>query len=460
MMDILDLCIRSSEGKPMGESNFDAMEVPMKLMELTKEHDVTYTPGDVIPTDKDVINSIYDAAIEFLVDIGFYNTSTNRIISFEEEELKAHLDALPGTLNTGLDNDTLHTVHRLPGDKKVPPVFGGPCGAGLSEEHFLSIMQSYAMEPRVEGVHTGTLLSINGLEVKAGTPLEMFAARRETSLTREALRRAGRPGMPIVGTMSAVTSEGQCFGHYSEGLRNSDMLLVSLLNDFKVDWDVLKKALYCQQSGLNIANCMCGTSGSMGDPAACAVGYAAECLASFPILGGNLINICSPFDMLTGHTILPECLYMGAAAIAAIAQNTKGLTSVYCPVSSGLCTESSMFEIAAVGGAATASGTDMLLGAPMLDALGEDNDAGMTARMLSEVAEGFSGMKMEEANELLKDIVKVYMPNGINGYTPEQGKKFYECYDMNTLKPSKEFEEMWHNSKSQLSDMGLNLNMI
>lgn len=455
MLDQWDIYLRSTEGKAVSESEFDTMILPTRLMELAKEYDITYSPDEIIPSEKSVIKNIYDAAIDLLVDVGYYNDSTGRIIEFDEKEIKHHLRMLSGEYTMGQGKDRVRVEKRGFEDKRVPVVIGGANGGGITEEYYLPIMQSLAMEPCVKGVFPGTLLTVNESEVRAKTTAELMAARREATTIREALRRAGKPGLSIIGTMSATTSEGQCFAYSPDGLRSDcDQLLVSLLNELKVDWDVLKKALFCQQNNLGIANCM-GTvvGGYLGGPETSVIGLTAECIASFLLLGGPHIATTTPNDAVSGDKSLNGNLFTAAGAVAALTQNTKAVVTQFCAVSSGTGSENAMIELIATGGIATATGVGSVIGGATNNAARTDTYGGMDARVMEGGMSAFAGLGLKEANEIAVELTKYFGGHDPSSYKPTPGKKFHELYDQRTLKPTKEFEELWRNTKVKVTDM-------
>ena len=63
-------------------------------------------------------------------------------------------------------------------------------------------------------------------------------------------------------------------------------------------------------------------------------------------------------------------------------------------------------------------------------------------------------MKREDANELVKDILKRY--EGRIGQAP-LGKSFRECYDAETITPTKEYLDVYDTVKNELGDMGLEI---
>lgn len=60
-------------------------------------------------------------------------------------------------------------------------------------------------------------------------------------------------------------------------------------------------------------------------------------------------------------------------------------------------------------------------------------------------------------NEFGLEISKTYTEAVTSGKVP-MGKKFNECYDLKTVTPAKEFEDLWNKTKVNLSDIGMPLN--
>jgi methylamine--corrinoid protein Co-methyltransferase len=78
----------------------------------------------------------------------------------------------------------------------------------------------------------------------------------------------------------------------------------------------------------------------------------------------------------------------------------------------------------------------------------------MEARMMGEAAAQTAGMKIDEVNEILKKFVAWYEPQ----YTSaDLGKTFQECYDVKTVRPTKEYLEVYDNAKARMADWGFEI---
>lgn len=171
-----------------------------RVNELVKEYGIKYNPETLVSTDTSLMDDVFRAGLNLLLDVGFLCADTSRIIKFEEGEIKEALRNLPaeGTLGEGKDAVTLRP-HKL-GDKRPPVVIGGPTGGPLSEDMALKIYLSYAKEPSVNVLYVGFLETMDGMAVTANSHLELKAEMQNISLARLATRMCGRSGMPLEGS--------------------------------------------------------------------------------------------------------------------------------------------------------------------------------------------------------------------------------------------------------------------
>ncbi|GAH87527.1 unnamed protein product, partial [marine sediment metagenome] len=70
----------------------------------------------------------------------------------------------------------------------------------------------------------------------------------------------------------------------------------------------------------------------------------------------------------------------------------------------------------------------------------------------SEVAHAVIGVKRTEANEIVNRLLPKYENNLDN---PPKGKKYQECYNIETLEPSREFIGLYGRIKKELTGYGL-----
>jgi methylamine--corrinoid protein Co-methyltransferase len=99
------------------------------------------------------------------------------------------------TLGTG--REAVNVRKRSVGDKRKPIVQGGPTGSPISEDVFMPVHMSYALEKEVDTIVDGVMTSVRGKPPVPGSPYEVLAAKTEARLIKQACAMAGRPGMGI-----------------------------------------------------------------------------------------------------------------------------------------------------------------------------------------------------------------------------------------------------------------------
>ena len=83
---------------------------------------------------------------------------------------------------------------------------------------------------------------------------------------------------------------------------------------------------------------------------------------------------------------------------------------------------------------------------------GNNPTTGLEARLVAEVAHAVSGMKSDEANELIKKIHACYADH-LNP-APE-GKTFGELYDIQKVQPLPEYLDLYKQVKEELARLGV-----
>ena len=67
------------------------------------------------------------------------------------------------------------------------------------------------------------------------------------------------------------------------------------------------------------------------------------------------------------------------------------------------------------------------------------------------------GLKRAEASKIVLQLMKKYedsLP------APDKGKRFDECYDVVTCTPTKEWLDIYEKGKRELTDLGINYNLL
>ena len=80
--------------------------------------------------------------------------------------------------------------------------------------------------------------------------------------------------------------------------------------------------------------------------------------------------------------------------------------------------------------------------------------APMEALFCAEMAHSISGMKADQANELVNRLLEKYENEVEQAPT---GKRFQECYDLKTDKPTDDYQRLYEEVKDELTSLGITL---
>lgn len=191
-----DFYDRAQKGEKCTQDDWDLMTIPMKAMELKNKYNLDFGT-ETVPTDKDQMERLFKAGIEMLLDCGIFCTDTKRIVKYTEDEIWDAINNPMPAFQLGTGRDSVQMKKRTVGDKRKPIVQGGPTGSPISEDMFMPIHMSYALEKEVDTIVNGVMMTIRGKPPIPGSPYEILAAKSETRLIRNAAAMAGRPGMAV-----------------------------------------------------------------------------------------------------------------------------------------------------------------------------------------------------------------------------------------------------------------------
>ena len=145
MVTFLDVMDKALTGKPCSERDYTLKIFAARLRETVKEHGIKYDPQVPIPSDDGLADEIYKAAFDFFVEVGAYCKDTERIIKFEENEVKERLRTAPSEVVFCEGRDAKKLTPRKPEDRTPPWCFLGAGGGPVStEEVFMGLVEGYA----------------------------------------------------------------------------------------------------------------------------------------------------------------------------------------------------------------------------------------------------------------------------------------------------------------------------
>ena len=220
-----------------------------KMREVIEKYGIEYDPATPIPGDDTLADAVWQAGLEFFLEVGVLNVDTHRILTFDESEVREALYLIPGEFLAGSGQDARHLRSRQVEDPTPPFVIFSP-DISCDEELFLPMSVAYLKEPMADGFCAPILEESMGLKIKAKTPTELAGSLQHAMSLREAARLVGRPGIFLVAAGTAESDVGQIsVSNEDWGVRTSDSRLVGGLTELKIDNALLNKVANYQQYG-------------------------------------------------------------------------------------------------------------------------------------------------------------------------------------------------------------------
>ena len=451
---LIDVLERAETGPMCFEKDFDTKILVSNIQRVVKEYNIKYDPETLISSDDSKADDLWKAAWDLYLSVGTYCTSSYRRLLFNETEIKEALDSYVDTVELGCGKDARKWSARKVEDSKRPGCLFTPVGVRCAEDVFAALAMCYMQEPLADGVSTPILEEIEGRPIGTGPPSEIQGATVHAMRVREAARRVGRPGLAIVGTGTALTDTAQiATSDPSWGARYTDIRLVPIVSELKINNDLLNKMLHFHQGGY-LAATLSGplSRGYVGVEGTAVIGVASH-------IQGLMVNqgyfTCYfPTDIRNFGNTTREMLWLVSSCYQALARNTRLVSGSNGFAIAGPCTEMVMYEAAAHGITSAVSGASVLWEMSTASNKHKERTTPMEARMACEsgIAATQMRMKRETANELVKDILKKY-----EDLIPKAplGKTFRECYDVARKKPTQEYLDLYNKIKKELGDLGL-----
>jgi methylamine--corrinoid protein Co-methyltransferase len=437
----------------MKEGDFERA-LSRRTAELVRQHGIKFDRQTPVPSDDEMADRLYQAGLDLFVDMGVYNQSTERRIFFTRDEAEERVGLAPSELVLGEGKDAV-IMRRRPVEGVVPAtVLSGPTGTPCSERYHPLILLSCAQEPLVDMLGAGSVSTYMGHQIIPGTPLEMLGARRDAIVARDAVRRAGRPGMHISDVAVPLTCQGKLAAVDPEyGLRPSDAFLVSQMVELKTDYDQLSRVAYLQGIGMHIVDLMTPLIGGLGGGAEGTAVVTIACHILGVVLYTASYHMMSHTHMRWVNNTDRMGLWMQAIVGQALSRNTPipALNDIYTV--SGAGAAELLWEVAAGAVAGTASGMNMQ-GAGCTGGFATDHTSGLEARFIAEVSHACLGMTRREANELVLELLPHYEGTFDN---PNRGQPFPEVYDETTVEPKEAWLDTYHQVRDAVKGIGLDL---
>ncbi|MCL2112077.1 MAG: monomethylamine:corrinoid methyltransferase [Clostridiales bacterium] len=451
-MNIFEVLRRAETGDYIKEDDFN-MKLFTENKKLIAKYGIKYDKDNVIVDSDEMADSLFQAALELCDIMGFFCIDTNRIIRFSREELLLAMETAPKEMVLGVGKDARTMRARKVNDGYKMTVCGGCPGTPLPEELFLPIMMSYAAEPLLDIIIPGSLVSIEGMEVKTGGPLEIRATRQELIWTREAFERYGRPGTHIYAAgESSATALGTLAICNDRYMRTSDSHMIPVLSELKTDNIRLARVMTGLEYPAYTTSLMDPIIGGFaGGPEGAAIVGAAAIIFATAAYGVQMHCLHAIHNKYVAVSTR-EGMWMNSVIGRAFARNAPISILADAWTMCGTGTDELLYETAALA-------LSQELSCLHTDALGATNGvypncSGLENRLFAEVVDSafHQGMTAEQGNGLIRKLVAKYEHTFEN---PDFGVPFDEVYDIRKIVPLPAWQERYDRIKDELCKMGV-----
>ena len=455
MINFLDVYARALEGPVIGEKEFNLKHFVPALKDVVKAHGIKYDKESPVPWDDEAADNLYDAAVDFLGRVGVYCMDTNRVIHFTREEILQAVKEAPGACFVGEGKDAAVLAVRKPDDRRVCGIHVGWGTIHASEEIATNLMEALASIPEAKAMSVSATVShIRGIPVAAGSPVEIYAAIRAIRIAREAMRRAGRPGMAMMNLIataaSAVTTIAASAPQF--GLRPSDGWLIGVPAEMKTDFGGLNKAAYLLNWGANIGpETAPSLGGWCGGPEGTAVVNTAYFLMGLLVYQGNY-HLTFPIHSHHGCCSTRDILWVVASSCQAASRNIPVPVIWLGYMAAGCNTKMYFHESAAYLLAATTSGAASVKMPTPARGVKIDASTPMEAYFGVSVTKGAARLDRQRANELVLRLLEKYESDIPSA--PE-GDRYQDCYNVETSKPGDAYARLYDETVDELTRMGI-----
>ena len=456
MLEILD---RAHAGPICTLKEWNTRVISTNVSRKLQEHGLkgTFDPTNPINTDDKLADTFFKAGFELAVEMGVLCQNTERVIKVSEDELRTAIKNAPSQVFLGKGVDTVLLKHRQPEDK-YPALGSAPTAVVVGEDIYTKFTEACVQYREVDVLEGATISTIYGRHALARTPYETMVGWYEAQLTKEALVRAGRPGICKIGIISSPTEYGQLggFGTSAGGLDpEKDLAIVLVPGELTTSYEVFHKVIHTNICGgrvlMNYASMIGGYRGSSEGTV---LTYIAMGLLSFAIHPTICMSGIDMIDVRYLGNCGREGMWVHSVARQAAARNTHYLVWDMLDQVGGPGTEMLLYEDAVSMLMYSASGGCGCFTTRTSGTRHAEFITPLECKFCCELLHCSAGMTRKQVNE----IVKVLIPKYENMlWDPPQGKGFRELFDLETLKPKKEYLDLYLKVKKELIDMGVPL---
>lgn len=452
---IEEILERTTTGEPCSVKEWDVRRIPKAVRGKLEQYGLkgVCDPANPVNTDGELADRFFKAGYELALELGMLCETTERIVRISEEELAAALDEAPSELTVGVGEQASIMKSRTPSDP-YPMQMGASLGITVTESLWPEMAEGIARQRAVDMLEGGSLTTVNGYEVRPGTPFETLVGAVQGRLHRKAREAAGRPNMGGIGCISAVTEYGQFAYGIPGSYLTSDLALILFPSELKVSYQVLHKVVHTLNlGGMIFAGSPAMIGGMPGPPEGAVLSCIACALLQYPVLhahvGGGEI-----YDLRYLSNVNRDGLWALSVTHQALSRNTHILSHGIANEVSGPGTENLLYEALVGIGTIAASGASFTTGPRSAGGKLTDHITPLECGFCGEVAHAASGLSLAKMNEIANAILPHYESQIKK---PDIGKTYQETYDMATRQPRPEWQAAYEKVKAEAISLGMPL---
>jgi hypothetical protein len=453
-MNFKEIAKRAETGILMEGSDFLMKRVAANVMKLQKEYDIRWDGKTLVNLDEDLADRCWAAGKELLLRAGFYSMNSRRVIEFTEEEIDDMLQFTKDHIHMGEGRDQVVAYHRDVEDKRKPFIFTGPFNADTHENMFVPLNEAFAQEKIIDCLFLpGYLNYLDGQMIRPNSGMSTRAAMLYGQWSREAIRRAGRPGMPVCGHSVMALNEIACTSE-EWGFRKIDPRAMVLISELQVDDVTMARLGYYLAYGCPIYVAFTPLVGGYGGgPDGTAIVAVASFIAS-NMIGADVIHI-GPQHIKYKSQTNNHSLFVGSLANQAVNRNSKIITTTSHTTSGRPGSTQYAYEFSALLLSVIPSGSNAT-GPRPAEPLGFNNVSPLMGRLFAEVAHASSKLSLQEARPIVEKLFEKYKDR-LDFEKAPKGLPFEKLYNVDTLTPTNEHKGMYIEIKNELVNLGVPL---
>jgi methylamine--corrinoid protein Co-methyltransferase len=454
MSNLLDFMERATTGPLLAEHDFNMKVLIPTVRKVVREFEIAYEPQDPVPTDDELADRLFEAAIEFVTRTGVYCDATNRVIQLEGREIREAIEGLPEGSVFGEGRERRLFRARQPGERRPPWCHVGTGIVASSEEVATAQVEGYGGIPQASSISIPAFGQVRGMPVIGGSPLEIYATIGSVQAGRRALGRCDRPGLPILNLISsATTATATIAGSYPAfGLRPSDGWLVDFIAEMKVNYETLNRLAFVLVTGGNVGSTALPILGGYaGGPAGTALVMTAYYVLGITLFQGSY-HLTGPVHFRHGCSTTRDSLWVFGVVGRATSRNTRYPAIGLGYAAAGPCTKMYFFEAAAVNLCCVAAGYGGVQTVHPAKAVVIDGVTPLEAHFNVEMAHAAAGMEAGKASELINLLLERYEAQIEEA---PKGWRYQECYDLRSGQPGEAYMRLYDEVQEELARLGV-----